>query len=191
MSYLTYSFPEEGLLVEPEMTEYVDVLSGEGIPTGVVKPKSTVHRDGDWHLAAHVWIVTPEGRLLLQRRALVKESWPGMWDISVAGHVSAGESVVDAGLREAHEELGLVLSAHELTYLGRLRYQAVVNDGAYVENEYHEVYLARRDVDVAALTLDPAEVAEVRLVRPEEIAGYEVVPHPEEYALLFGALGVE
>lgn len=173
------------------MTEYVDVLSEAGIPTGITKPKSAVHRDGDWHLAAHVWIVTPEGRLLLQRRALVKESWPGMWDISVAGHVSAGESAAEAVLREAREELGLVLSAAELTYLGRLRYQAVVNGGAYIENEYHEVYLARRDLDVATLTLDPLEVAEVRLVLPEEIARFEVVPHPEEYGLLFRAVGVE
>lgn len=172
------------------MTEYLDVLSEAGTPTGVTKPKSAVHRDGDWHLAAHVWIVTPGGRLLLQRRALAKESWPGMWDISVAGHVSAGERPVEAVLREAREELGLTLSADELTHLGRLRYQAVVNGGAYIENEYHEVYLARREVDVAALTLDPAEVAEVRLVRPEEVAGYEVVPHPEEYRLLFGVLGV-
>lgn len=170
------------------MTEYVDILDDNGIPTGLRKPKSEVHRDGDWHLAAHVWIVTPDGRLLLQRRAEIKESWPGMWDISVAGHVSAGETAIEAVLREAQEELGLTLSPDELQHLGRLRYHAVVNDGAYVENEFHEVYLATRAVDVDTLTLDPQEVAEVRLVRPEELDQYEVVPHPEEYALLLRAM---
>jgi isopentenyl-diphosphate delta-isomerase type 1 len=171
------------------MQERIDILDDTGAPTGRSKAKSAVHRDGDWHLAAHLWIVTPDGRLLLQRRAEVKESWPGMWDISVAGHVSAGESAIEAVLREAREELGLTFSPDELRHLGRLRYHAVVNDGAFIENEYHEVYLATRDVDLDTLTLDPEEVAEARLVRPEELEQYEVVPHPEEYALLFDAIG--
>lgn len=170
------------------MIELVDVLTPDGAPAGIVKAKADVHRDGDWHLAAHVWIVTSDGRLLLQRRAFVKESWPGMWDISVAGHVSSGEHAVEAVLREAREELGLTLAPADLRHLGRLRYQAVINGGTYIENEYHEVFLATRDVDVAALKLDPQEVAEVRLVAKDELDRYELVPHPEEYALLFAAL---
>jgi isopentenyldiphosphate isomerase len=164
--------------------ELLDVLTPDGLPAGRTKPKPDVHRHGDWHRAAHLWLVTPGGRVLLQRRAAVKENWPNLWDVSVAGHISAGESAIDAAVREAQEELGLALAPEELTHLGTLRWHAVLNDGAYIENEFHEVFVAVVDVDLDALVLDPMEVAEVVLVRPEEIERYEVVPHDEEYALL-------
>jgi hypothetical protein len=48
---------------------------------------SRLRRAGDWHRAAHVWVFCPSTReLLLQQRALGKDSWPGLWDISAAGH---------------------------------------------------------------------------------------------------------
>jgi isopentenyl-diphosphate Delta-isomerase len=166
----------------------IDVLTSDGHPTDTVKPKRDVHRDGDWHRAAHLWIATHDDRVLLQRRALVKESWPGLWDISVAGHVDAGESAIDAAIREAFEELGLRFEPHELTHIGTLRYEAVLEGGAYLENEFHEVYFVRRDVDPAALTLDPAEVAEAALVSRDELETYDLVPHPESYALLHRVL---
>lgn len=168
--------------------ELLDVLTPDGQPTGRTKAKPDVHRDGDWHRAAHVWLVTPDARVLLQRRAATKENWPDLWDVSVAGHISAGESAVDAAIREAEEELGLALDAGDLTHLGTLRWHAVLNDGAYIENEFHEVFVATMDLEVDALVLDRTEVAEVALVQPEEIERYEVVPHDEEYALLRGYL---
>ena len=169
--------------------ELVDILTPEGEPTGRVRPKSEAHRDGDWHRAAHLWIVSSDGRVLLQRRAEIKESWPGMWDISVAGHVNAGESPVDAAIREAFEELGIALSAHELAHAGVLRYQAVLNEGAYIENEFHHVYMVRREVELRSLVLDPMEVAEVALVAPRELDRYDLVPHPESYELLMRFVG--
>jgi len=168
------------------VTERVDVLDADGRPVAV-KDKRDVHRDGDWHRCAHVWIVADGNRVLLQRRALVKESWPGLWDISVAGHVHAGESSVDAAIREAHEELGLTIAASELYFLDTLRYQVVPRPD-YVENEFHDVYLLRRDVDPASLTLDPQEVAEVRWVVLADLTRYELVPHDDEYALLKRAI---
>ncbi|KAL0327689.1 UNVERIFIED_CONTAM: Nudix hydrolase 3, partial [Sesamum angustifolium] len=52
-----------------------------------------VHRDGDYHRAVHVWIVVESTQeVLLQRRSDCKDSWPGVWDISSAGHISAGDS---------------------------------------------------------------------------------------------------
>ena len=168
------------------MTELVDVLDPSGAPTGIVKEKREVHRTGDWHRAAHVW-VAHEDRVLLQRRALVKESWPGLWDISVAGHVSAGETPIAAGIREAHEELGLVIAATDLVHLGTLRYECVLRPD-FIEHEFHDVYLLRRDVDPSALTLDPAEVAEVRWVALRDLPSYELVPHDDEYTLLRDAI---
>lgn len=124
--------------------------------------------------------------MLLQRRAAQKDSWPLLWDVSVAGHVAAGESAYDAAVREAREELGIEVS--RLEHLGTLRFQALLRGGAYVENELHDVFLARQELDLGALTLDPEEVAEVALVRPDEVERLDVVPHPESYALLRAVL---
>ncbi|VAH32287.1 unnamed protein product [Triticum turgidum subsp. durum] len=59
----------------------------------VVVPRTEVHRDGDCHRAVHVWIYYEStGELLLQRRADCKDSRPGQWDISSAGHITVGDS---------------------------------------------------------------------------------------------------
>lgn len=164
--------------------ELIDILDSDGTPTRTTCAKSEAHRTGAWHRAAHVWIVTPDRKILLQRRALAKDNWPGKWDISVAGHVSAGETAVDAAIREAREELGLDLNPSELKHIGTIPEQFVLNGGTYLDNEIHEVFLTRRIINFSALVLDPDEVAEVALVTLDELANYDLVPHPAEYALL-------
>lgn len=58
-----------------------------------IECRRLVHRDGDYHRAVHVWVYSESTQeLLLQKRADCKASWPGKWDISSAGHISAGES---------------------------------------------------------------------------------------------------
>lgn len=55
--------------------------------------RGAVHRDGDYHRAVHVWIYAESTQeLLLQKRSDCKDSWPGQWDISSAGHISAGDA---------------------------------------------------------------------------------------------------
>jgi isopentenyldiphosphate isomerase len=164
--------------------EPIDILTPDGAPTGEVLDKAEAHRIGAWHRAVHLWLIAPAGKVLLQRRAETKENWPGRWDVSVAGHVGAGETAVEAAVREAREELGLQLAPSELVHVGTVREQCVLNRGAYIDNEIHEVFLARRDIDPAALILDPDEVEEVKLVAPADLAGYDPVPHPAEYAFL-------
>ena len=164
----------------------IDVLEVDGSPTGRTKPKPQIHRDGDWHRAVHVWIMTPDDRILVQRRAAVKENNPGLWDVSCAGHISAGESVIEAAIREADEELGIVLEPEELRHVASLREHCVLNGGTYIDNEIHEIFVVRRDVDVSALRLQPEEVDDARLVTRDEFRSLNLVPHDEEYALMFG-----
>ena len=91
--------------------ELLDVVDEHGRRLGV-KRRGDVHRDGDWHLAFHLWVVRPDG-VLLQRRAATKASWPGRLDATAAGHLLAGEAVRD-GLREAEEELGVAYAFDDL-----------------------------------------------------------------------------
>lgn len=176
------------------MIEYVDVIDPVTAEPIGRKPKPDVHRDGDWHRAAHIWIMTPDGRVLLQKRSLAKENHPGMWDVSCAGHISAGETAAEGALRECEEELGLRLEPGELEPLGLTRESHVLHDGRYIDNELHEIFVVRREVDPAALRLQEGEVDDVRLVTAGEFRGMiergELVDHPHEYALLFAHLRI-
>ena len=80
--------------------ELFDVLDEAGARTGAVKARAAVHRDGDFHRAAHVWVLDPAGRTLLARRSASKDSYPGAWDMAADGHVGAGEASLVAAARE-------------------------------------------------------------------------------------------
>ena len=69
-----------------------------------------------------------------------------------------------------------------------LRESCVLNRGTYIDNEFHDIFVVRRDVDLASLTLDPEEVAEVKWVRELRPDG-TFVPHAEEYALVSTVVG--
>ena len=67
-----------------EAHEQLEVYDAQGNPTGAAKSRAAIHRDGDWHLALFCWIVTTDGRVLLQKRAATKDVWPGRYDASAA-----------------------------------------------------------------------------------------------------------
>jgi len=172
----------------------IEVLTPAGEATGRTKLKADVHRDGDWHLAVHVWVQRPDGAYLMQLRSPAKENDPNRWDISVAGHVAAGESPEVAAVREVAEEIGLHIAPDQLEPLFRLAAPRVLNLGQYLDNEWHQVYRLRTEVPLESLTLQTEEVAAVRWVawadfvqavarRPDDW-----VPHWREYERLI-ALG--
>ena len=58
------------------------------------------------HPVVHLHVFNSKGELYLQKRPEWKDIQPGKWDTAVGGHVSYGESLIEAVYREASEELG-------------------------------------------------------------------------------------
>ena len=85
------------------MAEVLDIVDENGQPTGQTIPRTEAHAKGIRHRTSHVWIVRHHaGRVevLLQMRCQAKDSYPGCYDISSAGHISAGCNFVESALRE-------------------------------------------------------------------------------------------
>lgn len=65
-------------------------------------------------VAAHLWLRDADGRLLFMRRANTGYA-DGCWSVP-AGHVEPGETIVEACIREAAEEIGVELSPADLRF---------------------------------------------------------------------------
>ena len=89
------------------MEEYLDILDSFGNATGKTVLKSEAHKQGWFHNTAHVWFYTNDCEILLSQRAASKSIFPLLWDVSVAGHIDAGESIINGAIRETEEEIGL------------------------------------------------------------------------------------
>ena len=89
------------------MEEQIDILNADGTPAGYSCGRTRVHAEGLWHRTVHIWAFDSKGRILFQLRARVKENNPGLLDTSCAGHISAGDTSVNAAVRELREELGV------------------------------------------------------------------------------------
>ena len=89
------------------MIERLDIVDPSGQLIGS-DDRDAVHRGGHWHQVFHCLLVRlgPPSRVLLQRRLGAAASFPGLLDITAAGHLAAGESPLD-GVREIREELGI------------------------------------------------------------------------------------
>jgi isopentenyldiphosphate isomerase len=143
---------------EPEIVDVYDE-NGAHIGTG---ERRAVHQTGAWHRCFHCIIVAhrDEGlELTLQRRGLGLDEYPGLIDVSVAGHLRAGEEVEDATEREIAEEFGIEVSSDRLESLGE--YSLVVQKEAMYSREQTDVLLLSDGRTPSAFATDPFDVASV------------------------------
>ena len=70
-----------------------------------------VHRAKLRHRAVHVFVFNGAGELFLQKRSRWKDTHPGKWDSSAAGHVNSGDNYAATAPREMAEELGVTARA--------------------------------------------------------------------------------
>lgn len=175
--------------------EYIDILNDKGELTEQSQSKTDVHKGGLFHRTAHVWILDSDKRLLLQKRSSTKETYPNNWDISAAGHVSVGQTSLEAAQRETEEELSLSLSPNMFRYLFTVEEHVVLNGGTYINNEFQDVYLVQLDTVLPDIKLSDGEVSEIKWISVDEFKSwmgkkeYNLVPHDEEYNRLLEYIG--
>ena len=140
--------------------EFWDVYDKDRQKTG-----KTVRRgidslaEGEYHLAVEVAIRSREGKLLIQRRSLEKEDWPGIWDLAAAGGSAlAGETGREAARRELYKELGIAADFPDPPLMSFT-----------LDHCFGEWFLLELDPPLKDLRFQPGEVMDARWAGREEI----------------------
>lgn len=149
--------------------ELLAVTDVEGNPIAKVE-RAVVRPLGITTHAVYLIGITPDGKFWLQRRSAHKSTNPGKLDTLVSGLVSAGESLMQALIREAKEEAGLILRENTcFKRQGNFITQRPIDQaigGYMVEHDFwyvielsESVLLYNEDGEVSGFTcLSPAEL---------------------------------
>ncbi|QDW73180.1 NUDIX domain-containing protein [Lachnospiraceae bacterium KGMB03038] len=161
-------------VLEGKPMELLDILNEDGTKTGIRRERGVAHREGSLHATVHTWIIRENQKsgydVLLQKRSAVKDSNPGCYDISSAGHVAAGDEPLPAAARELEEELGIKARQEDLRYIGihHGAFEAVFHGQLFRDNELSSVYVYTKPVKEDQLELQEEEVESVLWMDYEE-----------------------
>ncbi len=145
------------------MSNLIDVLSDTGLRTGEILPRPDIHRLGKIHRAVHLYLFNAKNEILLQRRSLTVDSYPGVFSISVLGHINAGEFSAVTVRREIEEELGIDASGLQINFLFSY-FTEGINHETYIDRQFNDIYVTRANIRVESIHFDPAEVSEIKFV---------------------------
>lgn len=149
------------------MMEVLDIVDEQGLPTGETVEREVAHSQGILHRTSHVWLLRYKDdriQILLQKRSDNKDSYPGCFDISSAGHIPAGIDFKSSALRELKEELGYDAKMDNLIYCGtrRIKFKEMFHNHIFIDNQVSNVYVLWCDLDEDKFVLQKEEVSEVK-----------------------------
>ncbi len=170
------------------MDELIDILNEKGDFTGETAMKSVAHKKGLFHQTVHVWFYTEKGEVLIQQRGKNKDTHPLLWDVSVAGHIGAGEAIEISALREIEEEIGLMVEPKELQKIGTFK-SIQKHHEELIDCEFHHTYICKLGTSLQNLKKQDSEVEALDLITLDdfkksiaaESLERKLVPHETSY----------
>ena len=146
--------------------EIFDIVDENGLPTGKTIERTQAHAKGIRHRTAHIWVTRREGgklQVLLQKRSLDKDSFPGGLDTSSAGHIQAGDEPLESAIRELGEELDIHAAPEDLIPIGTfvVSLQEEFHGKPFLDEEIAFVFVYEKPVDISTLTLQASELDSV------------------------------
>ena len=174
--------------------EIFDIVDENGVPTGETVTRAKAHAKGIHHRTVHIWVIRyNEGiaEVLLQKRALTKDSFPGQYDTSSAGHIQAGDEPLESAIRELSEELGIFATENQLHLIGTfpIKYEKEFHGKVFKDNEIAFVYTYEEPVDIDKLIIQKEELDSVAWFNLNEV--YEACLPPRDKRFCVPMEGLE
>ncbi len=144
--------------------ELWDLYTKDRQKTGRTHRRGDAMEQGQYRLAVHVCIFNSKNQLLIQQRQPFKKGWPNMWDVSVGGSATAGDSSSQAAQREVKEELGLDIDFSNLRPFFTMNFA----------NGFDDFYIVEKEVELASLILQESEVRRVRWAGKAQVMQMQV-----------------
>ncbi len=145
--------------------EMLDVYDENGNFIGS-EDRKIVHRDGLWHKTIHCWLYTSSGDIFFQRRAD-----RGTLYTTASGHVSAGESLVEAFGREVFEELGSKINYESAEFCSVVNFvmDRELDDGSiFKDRAFANIYVYKYDQEYD-FNYDINEISGIVRVNAKEV----------------------
>ncbi|MBR2445255.1 MAG: NUDIX domain-containing protein [Clostridia bacterium] len=166
-----------------------DLFDASGKSLGTTIVRGDPMPEGTYVLSVSIFTVNDKGEILLTLRAPEKPNFPNMWEITAGGAI-AGESGIEAALRELREETGIKAGRDELQLLRVIR-----EPSAFVE-----CYLYRTNLPGSAVVLQEGETVAARFTsikRFEELLHTDGIAQPVAFRYgvirdaLYRAIGLD
>lgn len=165
------------------MSEILDVVNENDEVIGQAE-RDEVHRAGLLCRLIYVCFYTQNGEIILQRRSLTKKNDPGKLTTAVSGHVAAGQSYLEAAVRETLEETGVKVDANDLTDLGIIR--ADFAQGGYLSNAMRGLFAYKFSGSIDDLAVEDGEGAGFMSAPIEELSK-QLNERPEEFSAMLAS----
>jgi len=133
------------------MPELWDIYDRERNKTGRLHERGAPLAPGDYHLVVHIWIRNSRGEWLIDKRSPAKTLAPNIWE-TTGGSASAGETSLEAALRETREELGIALRPEQGCLWRSMRR----------DDDFCDIWVFEQDVVLAEIVFQPGETCDAR-----------------------------
>ena len=142
--------------------ELWDIYDKDRIKTGKTMERGSVFENGAYHMVVHVCIFNTRGEMLIQQRQPFKEGWPNMWDLTVGGSATAGDTSQTAAEREVFEEIGYRINLKDIRPHLTINFDVGFDD-------YYLLEISEDNIEIEKLQLQYEEVQRVKWATKEEI----------------------
>ena len=116
--------------------------------------RKAIHKQGLLHREVHVWLYTPDGKLIFQHRAKDKDTYPNLLDASVGGHVEIGDDWQTTAIKELAEETGINAEPEQLRYVGQTHSTTYDHGTGLTNNALRRIFALRYDKDLGNLQIE-------------------------------------
>jgi len=130
--------------------------------------REEIHAKGLLHREIHVWLYNSK-EIFFQKRAYDKDTFPGLLDASIGGHVEIGESYEETAVKETEEETGLKINPKDLKLVTIIRNTAHDEVTGRINNVIRKIFAYEFNGPVSDLRIEKGKAVGFEAVKIDSL----------------------